>query len=121
MAEFKEVIRQYKRLCDEMASCGPDCPLYTQFGICTGQEFLKNQSEKFEAIVMEWAKKHPEKTFMEVLLGAFPVIDTGVVYSYLCPGHLSPGWPETPGGCLRDEDDNQLCEKCWARPIPAKN
>ena len=115
MAEFQEVVRQYGRLCDSMHHCSPECPMHSleDGGMC--HEFMRNNPEGFEAVVMKWAADHPEKTLKDVLLEHFPnaTLDRN-------------GEPETCAALLGlapcpNGDWVKACAPCtgcWNRPAP---
>lgn len=78
MAEFTEVMRQYKRMCYGKSCC--DCDFY-KFKTSINYQmaclrFLKEYPIEAEALVMNWAKEHPVvyPTWMEWLtdVGAIP-------------------------------------------------
>ena len=62
MAEFKEVMRQYNRMCHTYPQCD-GCPFKTEleWGCCR-LEVLTTEEELdiWETTVMEWARTHPE-------------------------------------------------------------
>lgn len=74
MAEFQEVMRQYKRMCYGKA-CS-DCDFY-KFKMSLSHQmaclrFLKEYPVEAEALVMNWAAEHPEPvypTWVEYLVG----------------------------------------------------
>lgn len=116
MSEFMEVIRQRNRMCANYVSCRDGCPLLdplTDASTINCGEFMKAEPEKFEKIVMEWVKKHPEKTMMDVFFEKFP---DAPKRSYgaptLCPDQIGLAKKEScscaGGNCL----------KCWSRPAP---
>lgn len=54
MAEFKEVMKQKKRMCEY---CEENC------NSCDGSIFVSNSDpDRFEKFVMDWAKEHPVVT-----------------------------------------------------------
>ena len=57
MAEFNEVMRQYKRMCDSNSCI--ECPMYCQCGMGV----VKSAPDTFEKRVMEWAEAHPEPVY----------------------------------------------------------
>lgn len=66
MAEFVEVIKNVKRLCENrgFVNCKLGCPLSRQKN---GRNtdcipFRENYPEEYEAIVMKWAEEHPAQT-----------------------------------------------------------
>ena len=63
MAEFKEVMRQYKRMC-RATNCN-DCPFTTELGWDCEPDILVEEEDFdiWETTVMEWARKHPEPIY----------------------------------------------------------
>lgn len=64
MADFKEVMRQYKRMCNTYPQC-EGCPLREQdnYEWNCGPSDLPDDIEEmdiWETTVMEWARTHPE-------------------------------------------------------------
>lgn len=61
MAEFQDVVKAYKRLCDEFALC-INCPLYNLVKTTSfcANGVTKFYSEEAERIIMKWAKENPE-------------------------------------------------------------
>ena len=64
MAEFKNVIKQQKRMCEVMKDCY-DCPLRNMDFDCRFAEMIdadydEAEVEAIERIVMDWAAKNPE-------------------------------------------------------------
>lgn len=76
MAEFKEVIKQFNRMCDAQEIC-QKCPVNEMRGLLTCWKALTVKPDKMEEIVMQWAKEHPPVTnrvkFAEVF-GCDPVL-----------------------------------------------
>lgn len=113
MADFMEVWRQAKRLCD-MAKCGEDCPLHVDVTTCRLDYVLDSDTpeyevRKFENIVMQWAVEHPESkypTWREWQEAIFPDCD---VLIEPCQ-YMSK---ERAGCC------GQVCSDCRVQPIPA--
>lgn len=71
MAEFQEVMKQAKRMCDDQCACIA-CPAVDQTGKCrlqvpeeefTPMDFDLNKLPEIERIVMEWAAKNPEPRY----------------------------------------------------------
>jgi hypothetical protein len=61
MAEFQEVMKQAKRMCD--ANC-EECPLhYTVGPICPIAVTGNDEIAETERIVMNWAAEHPEPRY----------------------------------------------------------
>ena len=65
MAEFKEVMKQYKRMCKSYPSCA-SCP-FGELGWrdCCGSAPLGDDEDMdiFETTVMDWAHNHPEPVY----------------------------------------------------------
>ena len=57
MAEFSEVMKQYRRLCDSVAYCF-NCPAE---GFCSNLDDIEDRPHEFENIVMQWAKDNPKE------------------------------------------------------------
>ena len=58
MAEFAEVIRQWKRMCEAQFECDR-CPV-DRIGCCRNVTSLSKDVEK---TVMSWASEHPEPVY----------------------------------------------------------
>ena len=59
MAEFLEVWRNHRRMCEAYEDCGK-CPLWT---ICIRDIFDYDKLQEVERIVMSWAEEHPEPVY----------------------------------------------------------
>jgi len=116
MSEFMEVIKQRNRMCANYVYCRGGCPLWDPFtgaAMINCGEFMKAEPEKFEKLVMEWAKKHPEKTMMDVFFEKFPDApkrSNGT--PTLCPDKVGLAKKKTEP-CRKDD-----CLECWSRPAP---
>ena len=112
MAEFIEVARQLKRLCD--GNICTECPLArTRTRTYTCRAWILEKAETAEPIIMDWAAKHPEKTMKDVLLEKFPkakLRDDGTPIA--CPHYL--GFPAMANVCFQPTQ----CADCWSRPAP---
>lgn len=70
MAEFSEVVKQFKRMCKSIsaAKCiGGECPMGCEFGcknIGQCRRIVIEEYDKFEKLVMAWAVKNPEPVYM---------------------------------------------------------
>lgn len=66
MAEFREVMTRFARLCDyySQRSCH-GCPVDEEgFNCaCEKQGYSKTSAEELEAIIMKWAAEHPEPVY----------------------------------------------------------
>ena len=63
MAEFQEVIRQNKRMCQSVKCC--KCDIYRLCGedLSKCQRFINNNPKKAEEVIMSWAAEHPEPVY----------------------------------------------------------
>jgi len=60
MAEFKEVMKQYKRMCKSYPGC-VDCPLVELGWDCQPDALIEEEDfDIWETTVMDWARNHPE-------------------------------------------------------------
>lgn len=102
MAEFQEVMRQYKRMCRYYPAC-EECPLYNMYAGCSCSRCIRDYPDEAERIIMDWAAEHPEPrypTWKEWVDRDFPV--------KLCI-------------CVRNfayVECSATCEECWNKPIP---
>lgn len=58
MAEYKEVIKQFIRMCDAQEIC-QKCPVNETRGLLTCWRALADKPDKMEEIVMQWVEEHP--------------------------------------------------------------
>lgn len=58
MAEFKEVMKQFKRMCDGQKWCD-NCQISDTRGIYACSRWLTEHPTKAEGIIMTWAEEHP--------------------------------------------------------------
>ena len=80
MAEFQEVIKQFKRMCwyysrDKVQKSCPMCTSYPNCNIGQCRKIAFEQAAHFAATVMWWAKEHPEPvypTWYEWLTSIYP-------------------------------------------------
>lgn len=66
MAEFKEVMRQFNRMCHTYPQCD-DCPFRAEELGCNCQPDTLTEEEDFdiwETTVMDWARNHPEPVYI---------------------------------------------------------
>lgn len=61
MAEFKEVMEQFKRMCDEHKWCD-SCQICDSRGLISCSRWLTENPTKAEEIIMSWAKENPPVT-----------------------------------------------------------
>ena len=69
MAEFSEVIKQFKRMCKSISSAKctrGECPMGYEFGcenIGQCRKIIIEEYDKFEDLVMAWAADNPEPVY----------------------------------------------------------
>ncbi|MCB6569501.1 hypothetical protein LI142_08305 [Eubacterium limosum] len=108
--------KEYDRMCSyhrNGCDCG-DCPLIRfiedQRGTCL--EICKRYPEKSVAIVEQWAKKHPVRTYKSVFLEKFPdaAKEDGVPAACVVAVF---GEKKKPEGCYNSIN----CSDCWNREV----
>ena len=64
MAEYQEVIKQFKRMCKHYRAdiCCAKCPLKEVRGIYHCWRWISEEPAEAEELIMKWAKEHPVKT-----------------------------------------------------------
>ena len=114
MAEFTEVMRQAKRMCESYGiECGP-CALRKKYGLCPlcariddriPKNWKLDNMTEVERIVMDWAAAHPEPRY--------PSWED--VWNSLFPNASEDPCPEEWFGeeCPKDME----CDQCLARQI----
>ena len=113
MAEFIEVMKQARRLCDAQRNCN-GCPLRSDKGkYCGGIDALQDWDDATtEWIVMEWAEAHPEAVYPswdEYQDEMFPNHTRGI-----CPMMFGA---ECPNG---GHASALACANCRSMPMPAE-
>ena len=107
MAEFREVVKQYKRFCEDQVCT--DCPLH---GI--NDEMLcivfKNPVEA-EKIIMDWASEHPAKTWLTMLKEVLPEAHIDITQN--CPRNLFGA--NAPSS--QENNCDGKCVDCWNREV----
>lgn len=99
VAEYSEVIKQFKRMCRYTNRNGSpnDCPLYCKGHGCNISHcrLLAFEDKKFQNVVMAWAAEHPEPvypTWRDALLKC------GLLYEQRDnksgSREIKPNWPE---------------------------
>ena len=62
MAEFKEVIKQFNRMCEAQEKICDKCPVNKKRGLFNCWRALAFNPDEMEESVMQWAKEHPPIT-----------------------------------------------------------
>lgn len=92
MAEYNEVIKQFKRMCwyysrDKVQKSCPMCASYPNCNIGQCRKIAFEKPAHLAATVMRWAAEHPEPkypTWVEWLMKCgvlMPTMDTDIVFS----------------------------------------
>lgn len=111
MAEFKDVIKQQKRMCDAMENCGR-CPLIDadcacRFSCMIEGNFDSAETEMIGHIIMGWAAKHPEPRYPS----------WSETWRRLFPDARYTPCPESEFGIKMKCKGG--CKECLDKPIPA--
>ena len=112
MAQFVEVMKQARRLCEEQQNmdCCVRCPMQGKEGCMVVADAENIDYVEAERKIMDWAAEHPEPVYpswKEAWNELFPqakYIPCPVLYFGV-------------GGC---DHDYKFCVNCKSRPIPAE-
>lgn len=109
VAEFTDVVKQARRLCEAQEEC-EECPIFQE---CNGSGCIgwddENETKALEQKVMDWAAEHPEPrlpTWEEWQDATFPDALCDV-----CPRVFGVAPMD---GCM-----NVSCDDCMSAHIPA--
>lgn len=110
MAEFSEVMKQFKRSCpDGQCSSATDCAMYPASNTGQCRKIAFERPAEFERRVMEWAEKHPE-----------PVYPTWVEWmrhtKLLVMDHHGPFTEEVLGSKAYQDIPADIAEKLGIKP-----
>lgn len=118
MAEFVKTMEEARRLCATQENC-EKCPIwYARLEVCRiGAAFNDDKivDTITEGIILSWAKEHPEPvypTWKEGWKQLFPEAD---IRHTLCPEVFGDKYK-----CDWCHDDNDNCDECLERPMPAE-
>lgn len=110
MAEFQDVMKQAKRMCNTVVDCD-ECPVRDMFAtIDCPFAYNEVHMEDVEQSVMDWAAKHPEPRYpswIEWQGANFQMAERAI-----CAAHFMD---VGDAGCY----EIGRCDKCRERPIPA--
>lgn len=129
MAEFQEVMKQRKRMC-EIFDCA-DCPLsrYNNGTCVLCKEFIRDNPAEAEAVIMRWAAKHPEPVYPsweDAWKQLFPdswVVKNGTpkapCLKYFLPNYECHNWkyPQNCSDCLKQPTPADVAKKLDIKPI----
>ena len=65
MAEYREVVKQFKRMCESNCSDCHECPIESYRGFYHCWRWVSEDPEKAEELIMKWAKEHQPVTNAE--------------------------------------------------------
>jgi len=128
MAEFSEVMRQAKRMCNYIDNCD-ECPLEY---VCNAEEFSvftqpHMSASKMEKLVMDWAAQNPEPrypTWQEWWQTTFPeLVDRHISVNPCAFGVRSKGC-NTTGSCHICRTQHipaDIAEKLGVKPIGGRD
>lgn len=110
MAQFSEVMRHARRMCESFRDGCRECPIGDADELECGITFMSCMDcEEVEHRVMQWAQEHPEPvypTWNEWHNSTFPDADARIS-------------PCEFGSMDRFKCDGKVCYQCIAEPIPA--
>lgn len=112
MAEFVEVMRQARRMCDMQKDTCKDCPAgATEGRICRLNVIeISEDDVEVERIVMDWAAEHPE-----------PVYPSWIdAWQQLFPGAKNVPCPKLYFGADCTDGSGEGCIVCKRSPISAE-
>ena len=66
MAEYAEVMKQKRRMCNSVLCC--KCDIYRLCGedLSKCAQFINNNPKKAEEVIMSWAAEHPEPVYPSI-------------------------------------------------------
>lgn len=112
MAEFQEVMRQAKRMCEQSEGRCGDCPLQSikNCAITSAPCFVDAETyKKIEHSVMDWAEKNPE-----------PMYPTWLEWQEA--NFINASKPIQPCRFMNQDklecDYHKSCDVCRSKPIP---
>lgn len=119
MAEFVEVMRTARRMCNEMDECEV-CPLYDGFSECCLLSdgslcHMDSDFARYEADIMKWGAEHPEvryPTWQEWHSTNFPDFE-----DYITPCNFMP--MQEVEALMGKRCADIRCYQCIKLPIPA--
>ena len=116
MAEFTEVMKQAKRMCDARNGECPGCGLWLLgCTVCAMSGIMTcGMAKEAERIVMLWAAEHPEPRYPTWKEWHDTMFAESFVKEVPCPKFFLD---QARGEILCAE--NEDCPDCWSNPIPA--
>lgn len=81
-------VKEWKRMCRSSKTC-LSCSIGKSAGVSTVcSNVVKEEPEKYVAIVEKWSAEHPMKTRQSEFLKMFPNADIGQGYLNVCPKRI---------------------------------
>lgn len=108
MAEFKEMVKQYNRMCDYYFTreCN-GCPMSTiGLGELTCIEYIFENPDIAEKEIMQWAKEHPNPIYprwIDVINNMYSLPSTEAIYEPI-PEHIAKLLNIKPINAEEDDD-----------------
>lgn len=117
MSEFTEIMRQAKRMCSVHGGiCSYRCcPLANGETCRLNVELDGEDYNELERIIMDWAAKHPEPVYPSWGEGWKQLFPEADIRRTLCPEVFGDKYR-----CDWCYDDNDSCDECVERPMPAE-
>lgn len=117
MAEFTDVMRQAKRMCAVNGGmCGArNCPLDNGETCRLLPDYDGEDYNELERIIMDWAAEHPEPVYPSWEEGWRQLFPDADIRRTLCPEVFGDKYK-----CDWCHDDNDNCDECLERPMPAE-
>lgn len=117
MAEFTEVMRQAERLCAAYGGkCSMrNCPLDDENACCILPDQDCKDYNELERIIMDWAAEHPEPVYPSWAEGWRQLFPESDIRRTLCPEVFGDKYR-----CDWCYEDNDNCDECLERPMPAE-
>lgn len=117
MAEFTEVMRQAERLCAAYGGkCSMrNCPLDDENACCILPDQDCKDYNELERIIMDWAAEHPEPVYPSWEAAWRQLFPDADIKRTFCPEIFGDRYK-----CDWCHDDNDSCDECLERPIPAE-
>ena len=123
MAEFAEVMRQKKRMCDSYKNCRA-CPISEspdkkrEHLLCA--DFMYAHPDIAEELIMKWAAEHPElkyPTWREWQVSEFPGNDRIMCKKIFMSAEEAGCGGKNCCNCLREPIPAHIAEKLGIKPI----
>lgn len=117
MAQFVEVMKQARRLCEEQQNIDfcVRCPMQGKDGCMVVADAENIDYVEVERKIMDWAKEHPEPVYPNWAEGWRRLFPEADIRRTLCPEAFGDKYK-----CDWCHDDNDNCDECLERPMPAE-